>query len=220
VQISQKHSPYRFYSGILFSSLIFGEYKDGNLIYVGHSGGGFNEKNMNILFKKLKPLETEKNPFSNKVDIKDKHKIHWIEPKLFAEIKTSNKKSPSGNIRHPPIFIRLREDKNSIEIRSEKGLPSDKPNIIKSAASKQEELITNKKLKPKKVTSEETIEVNGKKLILTNEEHHVWKNVTKAELFTYYHNIWPYLSPYLKERPLGLHSNPYGARALNNGSEI
>ncbi len=46
-------------------------------------------------------------------------KIHWVKPELVCEFKISNKKSPSGKIRHPSIFIRLRYDKKPEEVGPE-----------------------------------------------------------------------------------------------------
>ena len=84
-------------------------------MYVHHAGGGFNNKQMEQLYKQLKKIETNKIPFANKVeDIETK--IHWVKPILVGEFKISNKKSPSGRIRHPAIFVRLRDDKKPKEI--------------------------------------------------------------------------------------------------------
>ena len=70
---------------------------------------------MEQLHKLLKKIETDKIPFANKVeDIETK--IHWVKPILVGEFKISNKKSPSGSIRHPAIFVRLRNDKNPFEV--------------------------------------------------------------------------------------------------------
>lgn len=63
------------------------------------------------------------------------------------------------------------------------------------------------------ITSDETIEVDGCPVRLTNVEHSVWKGVPKAALITYYNNIAKYLLPYIKDRPLSLHVKPNGAGA-------
>ena len=102
-------------SGNLFRSLIFGNYQNGKLMYVHHSGGGFNNKQMEQLHMQLKKIETDQIPFANKVeDIETK--IHWVKPLLVGEFKISNKKSPSGRIRHPAIFVRLRDDKKPFDV--------------------------------------------------------------------------------------------------------
>ena len=105
-------------SGKLFRSLLFGHYENGNLIYVHHAGGGFDDKKMKYLLNKFKKIEIDESPFYNKVDDIES-RIHWIKPQFVGEFKISNKKSPSGKIRHPAIFVRLRDDKKPHEVQPE-----------------------------------------------------------------------------------------------------
>ena len=104
--------------GKIFRSLIFGNYQNGKLVYVHTSGVGFNDKQMNALLTQLKKIETNKKPFVNDVDDIETI-IHWVKPVLVGEFKISNKKSPSGRIRHPAIFVRLRNDKKPSEVVAE-----------------------------------------------------------------------------------------------------
>ena len=60
-------------------------------------------------------------------------------------------------------------------------------------------------LKKEKITSEETFDINGKKLQITNVEKELWPGIPKADLIQYYHSIAPYILPYLKDRPQSLH---------------
>jgi bifunctional non-homologous end joining protein LigD len=48
---------------------------------------------------------------------------------------------------------------------------------------------------------------------MNNIEQELWRGVTKARLITYYHQICPYILPYLKDRPLSLHIKQDGANA-------
>lgn len=48
-----------------FQSILFGEYVDGKLKFVDHSGGGYTRKEQAELFKKFKDLEIQKTPFAN-----------------------------------------------------------------------------------------------------------------------------------------------------------
>ena len=190
-------------SGKLFRSLLFGNYDNGSLVYVHHAGGGFDDKTMNYLLNKLKKIEIDEKPFANKVDDIET-KIHWVKPQLVGEFKISNKKSPSGKIRHPAIFIRLRDDKKPVEVGPEviAHKPLEPVHDTPAKKNKSESAIINSS----------TVKINGHQLTLTNLDHKVWHDVLKADLFQFYHNIWDYISPYLKDRPLGLHSNPYGAK--------
>lgn len=61
------------------------------------------------------------------------------------------------------------------------------------------------------VTTRGTFTFGDCAIELTNVEHHIWKNITKAELLEYYHSITDYMLPFLKARPLSLHLKPYFA---------
>lgn len=54
-------------NGRKFKSLLFGAWADGKFRWVGRSGGGYKQKDMPGILAQLKPLETDKSPFSNKV---------------------------------------------------------------------------------------------------------------------------------------------------------
>ena len=49
-----------------FGALMLGVYEKGRLLYVGHTGTGFSEATLKELFTKLKPLFTDKCPFTLK----------------------------------------------------------------------------------------------------------------------------------------------------------
>src|SRR6185503_5302435 len=49
-----------------FGALVLGVYDKDELVYVGHTGSGFNEKSLAEVYKKLKPLITPKSPFATK----------------------------------------------------------------------------------------------------------------------------------------------------------
>jgi bifunctional non-homologous end joining protein LigD len=69
---------------------------------------------------------------------------------------------------------------------------------------------TWKSVQPKLITSQELVEVEGHKIVLTNIEKELWNGITKAHLITYYHSIAAYILPYLKDRPLALNISPDG----------
>jgi bifunctional non-homologous end joining protein LigD len=54
-----------------------------SLIYVGHTGTGFNEKELARLMKLLEPLETKACPFKNCP--KTNERPHWVRPELVAD---------------------------------------------------------------------------------------------------------------------------------------
>ena len=99
-----------------FGSLILGLYdKDGNLIHVGQAGTGFAQATLKQIGQVLKKIETRRTPFHGPVDAS---KIHWVKPKLVAEIKFTewtHETSGGGRKLRAPVFLRLREDKSAQE---------------------------------------------------------------------------------------------------------
>lgn len=88
-------------------SLITGVYKNKKLVYTGHVGGGFTEKTLAEVKKKLLPLVQKKSPFETAP--KTNTSVTWVKPKLLCEVEFSEW-TDEGQMRHP-IFLGLRTDK-------------------------------------------------------------------------------------------------------------
>ncbi len=89
-------------------ALVLGLYRaDGALLYVTHSGSGFDESTLAQTLDLLTPIETDRRPFVNEPDQPGQY--HWVEPRYVCEVKYSNW-TPDGHLRHP-VFLRLRPDK-------------------------------------------------------------------------------------------------------------
>jgi bifunctional non-homologous end joining protein LigD len=75
----------------LFSTLILGEYEGDKLHFVGEVGTGFNQKTMEAIMQKIKPLK--KSPFPSESKLNNRwHKkkpeiIGWCIPKLVCTVK-------------------------------------------------------------------------------------------------------------------------------------
>lgn len=100
-----------------FGSIILGLYdKNGKLVHVGQAGSGFTVASHADLWRRLQKIETDKNPFGQKID--STRKPNWVEPKLVAEIKFSEwtHEGHSGQIKmRAPIYQGLRADKKPEE---------------------------------------------------------------------------------------------------------
>lgn len=98
-----------------FGALVVGLYKDRELHYVAHVGGGFNQRTLSEIYKLMQPLKTKQSPF---VDApKTNEPVQWLKPKLVAEVKFSEW-TADARLRHP-VFIGLREDKKPEDCRFE-----------------------------------------------------------------------------------------------------
>jgi bifunctional non-homologous end joining protein LigD len=211
-----------------FRSLLFGAYRGKDFEWIGRSGGGYKEKEMPDILKRLKALEVDKSPFVNKVLDTKGATIHWVKPELVANFEFATW-TKSGRIRKPATFLGFRKDKKA------KDVVREIPEPIKEVEEELEQEETNKeattskqnaekelhtaagsdwpKLEKIKITSEQEFNIGDCTITIHNVERHVWKDIPKAKLIEYYHSIAPYILPHLKDRPLSLHVKPYGATA-------
>lgn len=168
-----------------FGALIAGVYKKGKLNYVGHVGGGFDDKLLKSIWNKLQPLKQKNCPFETIPETNAP--VTWIKPKLIAEVAFSNW-THEGQMRHP-VFLGLREDKNAKDVSEERYF-STKPTI----------------------KEESKLKIGQQTLTLTNLSKVFWpeKKYTKGDLIEYYHEIAPIVLPYLKNRPESLLRYPNG----------
>lgn len=90
-----------------FGALVVGLYSHGNLHYVAHVGGGFNQKTLEHVYRLIQPLKTKECPFVDPP--KTNEPVQWLKPKLVAQVKFSEW-TADRRMRHP-IFLGLREDK-------------------------------------------------------------------------------------------------------------
>lgn len=90
-----------------FGALVVGLYDRRKLHYVGHVGGGFNEKSLAEIHKLLQPLKTNKCPFSEEPPTNEP--VQWVKPKLVGQVKFAEW-TVDSRLRQP-IFLGLRFDK-------------------------------------------------------------------------------------------------------------
>jgi bifunctional non-homologous end joining protein LigD len=99
-----------------FRSLLFGAYNEnGELEWIGRSGGGYKEAEMPDILAKLKRLETKESPFINKVLDTKGAVIHWVKPQLVANFEFATW-TESGRIRKPATFLGFRKDKKAKDV--------------------------------------------------------------------------------------------------------
>jgi bifunctional non-homologous end joining protein LigD len=94
-----------------FGALVTGLYDHGQLHYVAHVGGGFNERSLEQIYKLLQPLKTNKCPFVEEPPTNEP--VQWVKPKLVGQVKFAEW-TAEGRLRQP-IFLGLRDDKKPEE---------------------------------------------------------------------------------------------------------
>ena len=195
-----------------FKSLLFGYYEGEKFIYAGHAGGGYKEKEMPSILSKLKKLEIKKQPFEGKVDTDAN--THWVNPELVIEVKYASL-TASGKIRKPAIFLGFREDKKATEVKKEITIPKDETEVAEEAVNVKEDNSKSNwpELSKKTIENRATFTFDGRDVEVTNIDKKLWDDFTKAHLFTYYHSVYPFIIPHLKDRPLSLHIKHLGPTA-------
>ncbi|GGH64387.1 hypothetical protein GCM10011379_16380 [Filimonas zeae] len=132
-----------------FRSLLFGAYNNGELEWIGRSGGGYKEAEMPGILKKLKALETGESPFVNKVLDTKGAVIHWVKPQLVANFSFATW-TKSGRIRKPATFLGFRKDKKAKDVVREIARKTDEVARVLSEAPAK---VTGKKtVRKKKIT--------------------------------------------------------------------
>ena len=108
-----------------FGALVLGLYdRERRLIHVGQAGTGFDQKTLKEMHSSLEPLATNKNPFYG--EIGGLRKVHFVQPKLVAEIKFTewtHETSEGGVKLRAPVFMGLRPDKAPEECTLEDAIP-------------------------------------------------------------------------------------------------
>jgi len=203
-----------------FRTLLFGAYNGKQLEWMGHSGSGYKNSEMPGILKKLQAIETDKSPFSNKVD--STGRIHWVKPKLVANFKFATW-TQSGRIRKPATFLGWRSDKKATDVVREvpKDIPDKKeeepkPGSGKKKVSKPLHTMHDsnwKKVEAQEPEEESSLNIQGCDIKFTDIDREIWPGITKADLIQYYHAVSAYILPQLKDRPLSLHIKLINAAA-------
>ena len=100
-------------SRIGFGALLLGVYdSDGQLVYAGKVGTGFNEQTLHRLYDELSKLEQDRSPFDR--GSPRQAGVHWVKPQLVAQVGFSEW-TTAGELRHPR-FQGLRRDKSPADV--------------------------------------------------------------------------------------------------------
>lgn len=95
-----------------FGTLVLGVFQEGNLVYIGLSGGGFRAQELQDIRETLNPLIQQECPFHEEPNTGSR--ATWVKPELVCEVGLTGW-TGEGLMRHP-VFLRLREDKSAGEV--------------------------------------------------------------------------------------------------------
>ncbi len=158
--------------------------RDGNeLRYAGRVGSGFDDRLLQAMRRRL---EAKQRPTPACTGTVPKSAGHvWVDPELVCEVRFKEL-TDEGLLRHA-VFVRIRDDKEGLEavdaVRATRELASDE----------------------ERSRGDRTIQFTNLDKIFWPKERY-----TKGDLIDYYRAVWPWLEPYLRDRPLVLTRYPDG----------
>ncbi len=168
-------------------ALMLAWWRDGELAYAGNVGSGFDDATLAALRESLSELRTDAPAFVGAPEPAARGTA-YVRPERVCEVRYTQVTS-TGVLRQP-VFLRLRDDKPA----SECDAPSER-----SAAA---EALAPAAPQPNP----------GSELELTRLDKVFWpvEGYTKGDLLAYYERAWPWLEPYLRDRPVVLTRYPDG----------
>jgi len=195
-----------------FGALLLGVYREGAscLTYIGHTGTGFNEKELARLMTLLQPRETKESPFCER--IKTNERAHWVRPELVAQIKFTEW-TADGKLRHP-VYLGLRDDKKPEDVRREEAPRVRVQNAARRTNSESAGTTLIDQLDAIEASRRDGLLTlpDGDTLKVTNLQKVFWpkQKLTKGDLFRYYVRVAPVILPAVADRPLVMKRYPNG----------
>ncbi|HZD34605.1 MAG TPA: DNA ligase D [Nitrososphaeraceae archaeon] len=215
-----------------FGSLLLAAF-DGELVFVGHSGSGFDLSQIIEIFNKLQEIETNEIPVSY-IPYVNRDPV-WVRPLLVVEVKFDG--WTKDTIMRAPIFLRIRDDKKPQECTLEKTKSIDELSNVKlqnhnynykersislssSALSSSSRAPSSERSPSPPAVVQPNTPSTGAAMRVQNSFSNLDKifwpknrfhdDLTKGDLIEYYDKISDYLLPLLKDRPLSLSRYPDG----------
>jgi bifunctional non-homologous end joining protein LigD len=219
-----------------FGALLLGAYDDKQpgrpLIYVGHTGTGFNQKELDRVWKLLAAREIRQSPFQSR--IKTNEPAHWVRPELVAQVRFTEW-TADRKLRHP-VYLGLRDDKSAAEVvlpggqpaarvgaappkpaRQGKKAPRAMSNAgrapLKSPKNQSVDTVISQLHALEDARKDGTIELpSGERLPVTNLAKIFWPSGkrTKGDLLRYYAQVSHLILPAVADRPLVMKRFPNG----------
>ena len=177
---------------------------DGELVYAGRVGTGFNDSLLADLKALLDPILRTAPPCApplggGAAQIPEIQTTTWVDPVHVCEVRF-REWTPDGLLRHA-TFLRMRHDKTPHECERQGFVRAASESIVASAAEPHRDALPA----PPKTIVEKTIAFSNLKKIYWPADKY-----TKGDLIDYYRAIWPWMSPYLVNRPLVMTRFPDG----------
>jgi bifunctional non-homologous end joining protein LigD len=160
-------------------------YQDGRLCYAGNVGSGLDDATIDVLLPSLERAERSQPAFENAPEPAPRGS-HFVEPAWAARVSYTEVTS-QGLLRHP-VLLQVQAAANLSQCVA----PVDREEEVARA--------------PEPADPPET------ELKISRREKVFWphEGITKGDLLDYYEGVWPWIAPYLRDRPLVLTRYPDG----------
>ncbi len=170
-------------------SLMLAWQRDNAFVYVGNAGSGLDESTIAELLERLEEAAVDGPAFLGVPDPLPRGAV-YTRPDLVCEVRYTEVTS-AGLLRHP-VFLGLRPDRS----------PEDCVSPVESGATAEVAIVAP---------------ASEPRLKLTRLDKVFWpiEGYTKGDLLAYYKSVWPWLAPYLRDRPVVLTRYPDGVEGKN-----
>jgi bifunctional non-homologous end joining protein LigD len=161
--------------------------KGEQFVYAGAVGSGLGEAALERLRKKLEASRVDASPVETVQKVPG---AVWVRPELVCEVRYVE--VTSAGLLRQPVFVRMRDDLEP----SACDAPPGHDSTVEPEA-------------PAPSSSPPPVEAQPR---LTRLDKVFWpvEGYTKGDLLAYYEEAWPWLAPYLRDRPLVLTRYPDG----------
>jgi len=206
-----------------FGALLLGYYEDGGLKYAGHTGSGFNQRELERVIRLLKPLEVAASPFTARP--RTNQRPHWTKPALVAQVKFTEW-TDDGLLRHP-IYLGTRDDVKPETVRRERKSQGSRESRKSRETLNKDVVPTFRSADAFQSVLQQLEEIergpgagtlrlpDGLTLEVSNLRKIFWPKlkITKGDLMRYYVRVAPYILPVVNARPLIMKRFPNGVDA-------
>jgi bifunctional non-homologous end joining protein LigD len=193
-------------------AILVGYWEKGKFRFASNVGSGFDDRSLDAVKARLKPLERSTCPFDEEPELTAP--TTWVEPKLVAEV-SFHSWTGDEHLR-APVFVRLRDDVNPKSIVRAPRNPSSHPAASPPQGGSDAISEVLSQLESKK--NDFTLAVGPHRIKLTHLNRVYWPAdpslqqtpVTKRDLLRYFAQVSPLIIPHLADRPLTMIRMPDG----------
>ena len=197
-------------------ALQLGDVVDGKLTYAGRVGTGFDDALLAELKAKLDPIvcaDPSCGPPVGAAAIPEIKTTTWVEPRHVCEVRY-REWTPDHVLRHA-TFVRMRDDKEASQcvrqathaaVEPSAGRADPSPSARVDTGPVRDDAAAARDGAPAAASDQQRV------VSISNRKKVYWPadGYTKGDLIDYYTAIWPWMSPYLRNRPLVMTRFPDG----------